>query len=133
MADGPTRIGRAAEDLAAGYLAGEGWRLLARNLRLGRSELDIVALDPGPPARLVVVEVRARADREHGLAEETVDWRKRARLRAGVGRLLAAGRLPDGSALPRVPVAIDVIAVEPPLRPGGPARLRHHRDALAEG
>jgi putative endonuclease len=132
MATRSGTIGRAAEDLAAAHLSGQGWQVLARNVRAGRLELDIVALDPGPPARLVVVEVRARADREHGLAEETVDARKRARLRSGVGRLLARGRLPDGSLLPAAPVAVDLIAIEPPACAGGPARLRHHRDALAD-
>ena len=41
-----------------------------------------MAIDPGPPAALVVVEVRWRADRDFGLPEETVDHRKRVRVRA---------------------------------------------------
>ena len=46
-------IGAAAEDAAAAHLAGLGWQVLARNLRVGRDELDIVALEPGrrPKAR----------------------------------------------------------------------------------
>ena len=45
--------------------------MLARNVHAGRSELDIVAVDPGPPERLVVVEVRWRASRSFGGAEES--------------------------------------------------------------
>src|SRR5450755_4901471 len=52
--------GDAAEVLVAERLAALGWTILARNVHAGRSELDIVAVDPGPPARLVVVEVRWR-------------------------------------------------------------------------
>ena len=109
--------GDAAESLVAGLLTARGWSVLARNVHAGRSELDIVAVDPGPPRRLVVVEVRWRRSREFGGAEETFDYRKRARLRIGLARLLDAGRLPDGSPLPRLPVAVDLAVVEP--RAGG--------------
>lgn len=117
------RAGEAAERQAAEKLASEGWRILARNVHAGRSELDIVAVDPGPPARLVIVEVRWRRSRAFGLPEESFDDRKRAHLRRGLARLLEEGRLPDGRALPRLPIAVDLIVVEP-------NGLRHHRDAL---
>ncbi len=105
--------------------------MLARDLHVGRSELDLVAVDPGPPARLVVVEVRWRARRDYGLPEETVGPRKRARLRAGLGRLLDGGRLPDGRPIPRLPPALDLLVVEPALTTGGPPVVRHYRDVLA--
>src|SRR6188474_3342383 len=91
------RAGDAAEDLVARRLETAGWQILARRLRVGRDELDIVALDPGPPEWLVVVEVRWRRDRGFGLPEETVDHRKRARLRRALGLLVERG-LPDGPA-----------------------------------
>lgn len=123
------KAGDAAECLVAERLAARGWRILARNVHAGRSELDIVAVDPGPPARLVVVEVRWRRSREFGLPEETFDHRKRAHLRAGVARLLERGQLPDGSDLPRIPISLDLAVVEP--GPGGAPRVRLYRDALA--
>ena len=58
-----------------------GWTVLARDVHVGRYELDLAAVDPGPPPALVVVEVRWLRRREYGLAEETVDHRKRARVR----------------------------------------------------
>ena len=122
--------GDAAESLVAERLACRGWCVLARNLHAGRSELDIVAVDPGPPARLVVVEVRWRASRSFGGAEESFDYRKRARLRRGVARLLESGCLPDGSALPRLPLAVDLAVVEP--RVGGVAGVRLYRYALGD-
>lgn len=124
--------GDEAERVVASHLVLSGWRILGSHIRVGRGELDLVALDPGPPRALVVVEVRWRRDRGFGLPEETFDRRKRAHLRRAVGRLVATGALPDGSPLPALPVRVDLVAVEPPLRPGGPPRLRHHRAALED-
>jgi putative endonuclease len=119
------RIGDAGEDLAGAMLEALGWTILARNLRLGRDELDLVAVDPGPPAWLVVVEVRRRGRRDFGLAEETLDHRKRAALRRAVGSLLAVRSLPDGRPLPAVPLRVDLVAID--SRPDGSPALRHHR------
>ena len=98
----PTRTaaqqaGDAAEALVAARLAEAGWTVLARNVHVGRHELDLVAVDPGPPAALVVVEVRWRAGRDFGLPEETVDHRN---ARPGP-RAAAYGLLDRGSAAGR--------------------------------
>jgi putative endonuclease len=122
------KAGDAAECLVADRLAARGWLILARNVHAGRSELDIVAVDPGPPSRLVVVEVRWRRSTEFGRPEETFDYRKRAHLRAGVARLLERGQLPDGVPLPRLPISLDLAVVEPG-KDG--ARVCLYRDALA--
>jgi len=105
-------------------LVAAGWTILGRQVRVGRAEVDLLATDPGPPAALVVVEVRWRRGRGYGLPEETVDGRKRARLHRAGRELVAAGRLPDGTRLPRLPVRFDLAVVEP-----GP-RIRHHRHGL---
>jgi Holliday junction resolvase-like predicted endonuclease len=121
--------GDAAEALVAERLAAHGWLILGRNVHAGRSELDIVAADPGPPARLVVVEVRCRGSRDFGGAEGSFDFRKRANLRRGIARLVESGRLPDGTPLPPHPFALDLAVVEPRLGGGFGARL--YRDVLA--
>lgn len=118
--------GDEAESDVAARLAGQGWTVVGRNVRVGRGELDIIGIDPGPPAELVVVEVRSRRSRAFGLAEETLDHRKRAHLRAAIGRLLEAG-LPGGVALPTLPIRVDLVVVEPATRSGDPPRFRHHR------
>jgi putative endonuclease len=112
--------GDAAETLVARTLIAAGWRILARNLRVGRGELDIVAVDPGPPAELVIVEVRWRGRRDFGLAEESLDHRKRSHLRTAIGRLLSDG-LPGGVRLPAHALRVDLVVVEPG------DRIRHHR------
>jgi putative endonuclease len=133
------RLGDAAETLVAERLAAGGWLVHARNVRVGRAEIDLIATDPGPPPALVFVEVRGRASRDYGQAEETVDHRKRDRLhRAAFGLLDRQGERPtrqgpaagsrDGGAampieLPRLPLRFDLVVVEP----GG--RMRHHRHA----
>ena len=71
------RIGDEGEDVAAALLEAAGWTVLVRNLRLGRDEVDLLGVDPGPPAALVIVEVRRRGRRDFGLAEETLNRRKR--------------------------------------------------------
>jgi putative endonuclease len=130
-ADNPTRTaaqqaGDAAEDLVAVTLVDHGWTVLARNVHVGRHELDLVAIDPGPPAALVIVEVRWRSRRDFGLAEETLDHRKRARLHAAAFMMCAGGTLPDGRPVPRLPLRFDLVAVEPGARP----TVRHHRAAF---
>ena len=125
------QAGDAAETLVADHLCALGWTVLARNVRLGRKEVDIVAFDPGPPGAVVIVEVRWRVRRDFGLPEDTFDWRKRAHLRAAVGRMLETGVLPDGRALPAAALRVDLVVVEPPTASGAGPRVRHHRDALA--
>jgi putative endonuclease len=121
------RLGDDAEALVAKRLTEQGWSILARNVHVGRHELDLVAVDPGPPAppQLVIVEVRLRSTRAFGLAEETVDFRKRRHVRDAAWTIIAAGSLPDGRPLPRLGLRFDLVVVEP-----DPPRIRHHRGAF---
>jgi len=116
--------GDAAEQLVADRLAADGWTILGRNVHVGRYELDLIAVDPGPPHTLVAVEVRWRGGRAFGLPEETVGARKRIRVRAAAYGLLDRGSLPDGSMLPHLPLRFDLVVVEPG------DRIRHHRHAM---
>jgi putative endonuclease len=120
------RLGDAAEDHVAGRLAEAGWTIVARNIHVRRAEIDLIAVDPGPPAALVFVEVRWRGRRDYGLADESVDFRKRARLHRAAWEWLAEP--PDGR-LTRLPVRFDLVVVEPDDG-GTRPRLRHHRAAI---
>jgi putative endonuclease len=51
------RLGQRAEDAVAAYLQSAGFSIVARNLRLGRLEIDLVARRA---ELVVVVEVRTR-------------------------------------------------------------------------
>lgn len=98
-------LGRRAEAAVADLLFARGFSLLARNLRLGALELDIVARK-GP--LVVVVEVRTRGAGAWVGALESVTWAKRQRLRRATGRLWRT-RLAGIRSLERV--RIDVAAV----------------------
>jgi putative endonuclease len=110
------RRGAFYEDVAAAWLRNHGWRVVARNVRVGpRDEIDIVAVDPGPPQEVVCVEVRSARSREFGSPEERIDARKVAHLY----RSMRAVQI-DGGLARRV----DVVIVD--IRTGAPV-IRHLR------
>ncbi|CAN5606651.1 hypothetical protein BH23CHL6_BH23CHL6_02300 [soil metagenome] len=121
------RVGRQAETDAAQHLQAIGWEVLARNIRTGRDEIDVLALDPGPPRCLVVVEVRSLRSTAFGAPEEGVSGHKVMCLYRALATLRAAGELPGGRSLPAVDWRVDLLVVD--RRPGH-QELRHLR-ALA--
>ena len=99
----------------AALLARNGWRVLGRNVVVGRDEIDILAIDPGPPAELVFVEVRSATSDRFGTPEERVDRDKVAHLYRASRALTA----PHG--LRR---RVDLVVVD---RRSGQSALRHLR------
>jgi putative endonuclease len=77
--NGPRALGRGGEDAACAYLERLGYRIVGRNVRCGRGEIDAIARDG---ETLVFVEVMARRGRSRGSAVSAVDARKRKQLRA---------------------------------------------------
>jgi putative endonuclease len=107
-------LGAEGEARAAGYLARRGYHILARNVRAGGVEIDLVARRAGTVA---FVEVKTRRSRFLGRAEEAVDARKQVRLVRGAAAWLREHR---GSVRR---VRFDVIVCEP--RPGQAWHIRH--------
>jgi len=68
--------GRRGEDRAALYLKMRGYRIIDRNVRAGRGELDIVSLKDDT---LVFIEVKAHQSREQGLLAVNSDKCERLR------------------------------------------------------
>jgi putative endonuclease len=124
------RVGRDAEAVAGRTLEGLGWRILARNLVVGRDEIDLVCIDPEAGASLVFVEVRGHSSGRFGAAEESVDGRKLARTYRAAMAVVRSDWVSEHELPTRIPWRVDVIAVE--LRPslgrdaGGPT-IRHIR------
>jgi putative endonuclease len=112
--------GRAAETLAARYLAARGLKLLARNVRCRAGELDLVC---GDGRFLVVVEVRQRSRRDFGGALGSITAHKRRKITRATRFLLYA--LPRWRAYP---VRFDVIAIEG--LPDGEHTIEWIRDAF---
>lgn len=81
--------GDVGELMAAKFLENEGCRILQRNYRYERGEIDIVAEDNG---ELVFVEVKSRHTRSHGSPEEALTPEKEFYLkRTAEGYLLEHG------------------------------------------
>jgi len=70
--------GAAGEDIAVQFLQKLGYRILHRNLRLSRYEIDIVCGD-GPT--VVFVEVKRSRTAEYGHPATWIDSRKQEKLR----------------------------------------------------
>ena len=110
------RLGRSAEDAAARHLEARGWRLLGRNVRVGRGELDLIARR-GPV--LAFVEVKARRTTSCGTPEDAVTPLKRRQV-ARLAELWLAVR-PWALAGVR-DVRFDIVAVD---LTRVPAEVRH--------
>jgi Holliday junction resolvase-like predicted endonuclease len=104
-------VGDEAEAAVATILGRAGWRVLARNVRIDRDEIDIVAVEPGDPDTLVLVEVRSRTAPSFGPPEESVDARKVARLYRAAWALVRGGLLPGGVPLPAGPWRVDLVTL----------------------
>lgn len=115
-------LGAEGEARAAAHLEARGYRLLCRNVRAGGVEIDLVAQRGGV---LVFVEVKTRRGRRHGLPEEAVDARKRARLVRGAAAFIAGAR-----PRPRR-VRFDVVCCE--LAADGAWQVRHLEAAFEAG
>lgn len=107
-------VGRYGEDVAARFVAAQGWTVLARNWRCADGELDIVALDGD---ELVAVEVKTRRSTAYGHPAEAVTYRKLARLRRLTARWLSEHDVRARS------VRVDVVAVVVPR--AGAAQVEH--------
>lgn len=123
----PARIkarddGIRAERAAAQHLAAGGFAILEKNLRVGRYEIDLLVSD-GPV--VVVVEVRARGPRALVRALDTIDARKRARLRLA-GKWLWRDRFAEDPRYERL--RFDCVAVT--FDESGVTRIEHVRAAF---
>lgn len=114
--------GRWGEDLAAAYLALTGYRILERNFRYSRLEIDILARRGNV---LAVVEVKFRRRSRLGGARGAVGLSKQRDLEtAVVGYLQTRGR-----GLPGMAVRFDVITLEPESDESGLV-VHHLRNAF---
>jgi len=112
-------LGAAGEEAACAYLEGRGYRILARNARADRVELDVIAERAGV---LVFVEVKTRRGDRCGAAAEAVDARKQARIARGAAAWLrASGQRPRR-------IRFDVVTCE--SSPRGGFRVTHWEAAF---
>ena len=70
-------FGQLAENLAERLLRKKGYRIIEKNLRLARGELDLVAEDHGT---LVFIEIKARRGAQFGGASYAISARKQQQI-----------------------------------------------------
>jgi putative endonuclease len=71
-------LGRQGEEAAAHYLEKNNYKILCRNYSCRLGEIDIVACERDV---IVFVEVRSRSSSDYGLPQESVNSRKKIKLR----------------------------------------------------
>lgn len=76
--DGRKELGKQSEQLARQYLERRGYRLVEANFHCRWGEIDLI-LKKGQ--ELVFAEVRSRSNLHYGTPAESVDEKKRAKLR----------------------------------------------------
>lgn len=96
------RVGWKGEDAAVAHLRAEGYRVLARNYRTRRGEIDIVAQRSDI---LVFVEVKSRKSEKWGRPGAAVDRKKRIKLGRAIQDYLKEHRYP------RTVIRMDIIEI----------------------
>jgi putative endonuclease len=110
--------GKAGEDLAAGYLEQQGLKIIERNYRFERGEIDLIAEEGD---ELVFVEVKARRSAAFGSPEEAVTEEKQEQVHT-----VAEGYLFEHD-IDNRPCRFDVVAIE--FR-NNKVDIRHIRNAF---
>jgi putative endonuclease len=113
-------LGNEGERLAARYLRGLGFKILARRYRTALGELDLVARDGGC---IVFVEVKTRRSEIAGLPHEAVDTNKQAQLTRLALAFLKRYRLLEQ------PARFDVVSIVWEGARGEP-NIVHYRNAF---
>ena len=110
--------GKAGEDLAARYLEKNGFKIIERNYRFERGEIDLVAEEG---QELVFIEVKLRRSIAYGLPEDAVTEEKQEQVHTVADGYLFEHNIDDR------PIRFDVIAIE---ERKGNTEIRHIRDAF---
>ena len=103
MSDHRQKLGRWGEQQAAQYLESHGYKVLDRNWRCRRGEIDLVAKEGDV---LVFVEVKTRRGRDYGTPEEALTRHKVKRLLELGQRYMLERDIED------VDWRVDLVAVE---------------------
>ncbi|QDU72694.1 YraN family protein [Mucisphaera calidilacus] len=111
--------GRWAERIAAQHLKTRRYRILATNLRVGRGELDLLALDPDKTTHVVVEVKAATSDAPRWRPEHHANPAKQRQL------LRLTQQLIKQRSLGHHPWRIDLITVTQ-TEPDTPPTIRHH-------
>lgn len=85
-------LGKSGEEIALHYLKRKKYRIIERNFRFFRGEIDIIAYDQ---KTLVFIEVKTRKSKSFGLPEESVTPSKQRQIRKIAQGFMAKNNLRD--------------------------------------
>lgn len=109
-------FGKLGEDIAAGYLERKGYKILTRNYRYGKVEIDIIARQQD---EIIFIEVKTRSDDLMAYPEQAVGKTKQRNI-----RLCAENFMEEQELI--LPARFDVIAVVK----GEKFEIEHFEDAF---
>jgi putative endonuclease len=110
-------LGRKGEEIASKFLAGKGYKILERNWRSGKYEIDIIAMDQ---KYLVVVEVKTRQSSYFGEPEIAVTREKQRSLIRGANSYVLRKKLD-------CEVRFDIVSI---ILAGNSEQIHHIPDAF---
>jgi len=111
-------FGKKAEDLAAEYLQKEGYKILAKNFRFQKAEIDIIA---EKEETIVIIEVKARSTDVFILPQEAVTKTKIRSIVSAANHFLEESNTQNE-------VRFDIISVLPDEK--GILKIEHITDAF---
>ena len=106
--------GNAGEQAACDFLAAKGWKIIGRNVRMGRNEIDIIA---EKKKTVVFIEVKRRSSTAYGQPAEAVNAEKQRRI------VQAAALYIESNGLENANIRFDIIEVLP-------GEIRHIKGAF---
>lgn len=120
-----TAEGKRGEDLATAFLEAKGYKIMEKNYRFKKNEVDLVGFEPNKDyetgGQIVFVEVKYRENLRHGTPEEFVDDAKKKRMWLAAEAYLYETKL-EGS-----PARFDVVAISGDL---DQPDIKHYKDAF---
>ena len=110
-------LGKQGEDLAADFLINKGHRIIARNYRQERAEVDIISSCSG---MVIFTEVKTRSTDHYGYPEVSVTAKKKEMLRNAMDHYLFENNIKEEA-------RFDIISI---VMKGNSVEIHHIEDAF---
>lgn len=114
-------IGAWGETLACDYLSRKGYKIVDRNRRIGRDEIDIIALAPN--GDIALIEVKTKTTLSAGSASEELSNRKLKALARSAARYAYDNNVPEDQ------ISVEAIAIDV-SRSKKMANIKHFKTIL---
>jgi putative endonuclease len=97
-------LGRQGEEIAAAYLIQKGHKILSRNYRYEKAEVDIISMYA---ETVVFAEVKTRSTERYGYPEESVSDKKKELLRSAMDHYLTENNIKEEARFDIISVVIN--------------------------